>query len=109
MVLPLLLLSAGGRKVPVVEQKPWRRCLLLSGEPRRNGGDFFQTEECNRFELCGEPTAIPRVDAPIREGSATEESECRVREDIPEMGCREGLEAAAPSTVKESPRRPCSG
>ncbi len=25
------------------------------------------------------------------------------------MGCREGLEAAAPSTVKESPRRPCSG
>ncbi len=42
--------------------------------------------------------------APIREGSATEESECRVREDIPEMGCREGLEAAAPSTVKESPR-----
>ncbi len=41
MVLPLLLLSVGGRKVPVVEQKPWRRCLLLSGEPRRNGGDFF--------------------------------------------------------------------
>ncbi len=54
-------------------------------------------------------TLIPRVDAPIREGSATEESECRVREDIPEMGCREGLEAAAPSTVKESTRRPCSG
>ncbi len=25
------------------------------------------------------------------------------------MGCREGLEAAAPSTVKESPLRPCSG
>ncbi len=25
------------------------------------------------------------------------------------MVCREGLEAAAPSTMKESPRRPCSG
>ncbi len=65
--------------------------------------------ECNRFGLCGEPTAIPRVNAPIREGSMTEGSECRAREDIPEIGCREGLEAAAPSTVKESPRRPCSG
>ncbi len=107
MVLPLLLISVGGRKVPVVEQRPWRHCLLLSGEPSRNGGDFFQTEDCNRFELSVYP--IPRVDAPIREGSATEESECRVREDIPEMGCREGLEATAPSTVKESPRRPCSG
>ncbi len=49
------------------------------------------------------------TDAPIREGSAIEEAECRVREDIPDMGCREGLESAAPSTVKESPRHPCSG
>ncbi len=53
--------------------------------------------------------SIPRVNAPIREGSVTEGSECRAREDIPEIGCRESLEAAAPSTVKESPRRPCSG
>ncbi len=31
------------------------------------------------------------------------------KEDIPEMGCREGLEAETPSTSKESPRRPCLG
>ncbi len=84
-------------------------CLLLSDESRRSGGDFSQTEDCNRFELCGEPTAIPPVDAPIRKRSAIEEAECRAREDIPEMGCREGLEVAAPSTMKESPRHPCSG
>ncbi len=77
--------------------------------PVETGFFFSQTEECNRFGLCGEPTAIPRVNAPIHEGSMTEGSECRAREDIPEIGCREGLEAAAPSTVKESPRRPCSG
>ncbi len=82
--------------------------MAISGDPRRSGGDFSQTEECSRTELCREPTAIPPVDAPIREGSAIEEAECRVREDILEMGCREGLEAAAPSTVKESPWRPCS-
>ncbi len=74
-----------------------------------NRGDFSQTEVCSRTELCGEPKEIPPVDAPIREWNAIEEAECRAKEDIPEMGCREGLEAETPSTTKESPRRPCLG
>ncbi len=40
VVFPLLLLSVEGRKALAVEQKPWRRCLLPSVEPRRGGGDF---------------------------------------------------------------------
>ncbi len=39
-VFPLSLLSVGGRKAIAVEQKPWRRCLLPSVEPRRGGGIF---------------------------------------------------------------------
>ncbi len=49
-VFPLSLLSVGGRKAIAVEQKPWRRCLLPSVEPRRGGGDFPQTEVCSRTE-----------------------------------------------------------
>ncbi len=52
---------------------------------------------------------IPLVGAPIREWNAIEEAECRAKEDIPELGCREGLEEVTPSTMKESPRRPCLG
>ncbi len=59
--------------------------------------------------MCGEPKAIPLVDAPIREWNAIEEAECRAKEDIPELGCREGLEAVTPSTMKESPQHPCLG
>ncbi len=116
-VFPLSLLSVGGRKTLAVEQKHWRRCFRSLGgvvyycqlNPVEAGGDFSQTEVCNRTESCGEPKAIPLVDAPIREWNAIEKAECRAKEDIPEMGCREGLEAAAPSTTKESPLRPCSG
>ncbi len=49
-VIPLSLLSLGGRKATAVEQKPWRRCLLPSVEPRRGGGDIPQTEMCSRTE-----------------------------------------------------------
>ncbi len=49
-VFPLSLLSVGGRKAIAVEQKPWRRCLLPSVEPRRGGGDFPQTEVCSQTE-----------------------------------------------------------
>ncbi len=101
-VFPLSLISVGGRKVLVVEQKPWRRCLLLSAEPRRSGGDFSQTEVCSRTELCREPKVIPLVDAPIRELNAIEEGECRAKEDIPELGCREGLEAVTLFGLMES-------
>ncbi len=81
----------------------------MSGEPRRSGGDCGQTEVCSRTELCGEPKAIPLVDAPIRERNAIEEAECYSLEDIPVLGCREGQEGATSSTTKESPWRPCSG
>ncbi len=72
-VLPLLLPLVGGRKVPAVAQKPSRRSLLLSGEPRLSEGGFGQTEVCIRTELCREPKAIPLVDVPIRERNAIEE------------------------------------
>ncbi len=49
-VIPLSLLSLEGRKGTAVEQKPWRRCLLTSVEPRRGGGDIPQTEMCSRTE-----------------------------------------------------------
>ncbi len=75
-VLPLLLPLVGGRKVPAVAQKPSRLCLLLSAEPRRSEGGFGQTEVCSRTKLCGEPKAIPLVDATIRERNAIEEVEC---------------------------------
>ncbi len=64
---------------------------------------------CSRTELCGEPKAIPLVDAPIRERNAIEGVECRAEEDIPDLGCREGLGEVTSSTMKESPRRPCLG
>ncbi len=102
-MLPLV----GGRKVPAVAQKPSRRCLLLSAEPCRSGGDFTQTEVCSRTELCGEPKAIPLVDAPIREKNAIEEAECRAEEDIPDLGCREGLGEVTSFTMKKIPRLPC--
>ncbi len=101
-VLPLLLPLVGGRKVPVVAQKPSRRSLLLSGEPRRSKGGFGQIEVCSRTELCGEPKAIPLVDAPIPERNAIEEAEFCDAEDIPVLGCREGLEEATSSAMKES-------
>ncbi len=108
-VLPLLLPLVGGRKVPAVAQKPPRRYLLLSAEPRRSRGDFTQTEVCSRTELCREPKAIPLADAPIRERNAIEEAECRAEEDIPDLGCREGLGEVMSSTTKESTRRLCLG
>ncbi len=64
--------------------------LTLGGFPPHTdgggGGDFSQTEVCSRTEMCGEPKAIPLVDAPIREWNAIEEAECRAKEDIPEFG-----------------------
>ncbi len=39
-------------------------------------GGFGQTEVCSRTKLCGEPKAIPLVDATIRERNAIEEVEC---------------------------------
>ncbi len=75
-VFSLSLLSVGGRKVPVVAQKPSRHCLLLSAELRRSGGDSSQTEVCSRTKLCAEPKAIPLVGAPIREWNAIEEVSC---------------------------------
>ncbi len=99
-VLPLLLPLVGGRKVPVVAQKPSRRCLLPSGEPHRSKGGFGQTEVCSWTELCGEPKAIPLLDAPIRERNAIEEAEFCDAEDIPVLGCREGLEKVTSSTTK---------
>ncbi len=74
----------------------------LSDELHRSGGDSSQTEVCNWTELCGEPKAIPLVDAPICEWNAIEEAECRIEEDIPDFGL-------SPSTTKESPWRPCLG
>ncbi len=104
-MLPVL----GGRKVPAVAHKPSRHCLLLSAEPRQSGGDSAQTEVCSRTELCGEPKAIPLVDVPIRERNAIEEAECHAEEDIPDLGCREGLGEVTSSTTKESSLRPCLG
>ncbi len=69
----------------------------LSPELRRSGGDFSQTEVCSWTEQCGEPKVIPLVDAPIREWNAIEEAEYHAKEDIPELGCREGLDAVTPS------------
>ncbi len=77
--------------------------------PVETGGISPKLKSVTGSNCAENPQRFPRVNAPIREGSVTEGSECRAREDIPEIGCREGLEAAAPSTVKESPRRPCSG
>ncbi len=69
-----------------------RRCLLLSGEPHRSGGDCGQTEVCSWTELCREPKAILLVDAPFRERNGIEEAECcSSLEDISVLGCREGL------------------
>ncbi len=42
-------------------------------------GDFSQTEVCSQTKLCGEPKAIPLVDAPIREWNAIEEVSCKGR------------------------------
>ncbi len=98
-MLPLV----GGRKVPAVAQKPSRRCLLLSAELHRSGGDFSQTEVCSRTELCGGPKAIPLVDAPIRERNVIEEAECRAEEDIPDLGCREGLGEVRPPPRRKAP------
>ncbi len=78
--------------VHAVAQKPLRRCLLLSGQPRRSRGDCGQAEVCSQTEMCGEPKAIPLVDAPIRERDAIKEAECCSPEDILVLGCREGLE-----------------
>ncbi len=49
------------------------------------------------------------VDTPICERNVIEEVECCDAEDIPVLGCREGLEEATSSTTKENRRRPCSG
>ncbi len=75
-----------------------------------DGGDCGQTEVCSRTKLCGEPKAIPLVDTPIRERNAIEEAECCILEDMPVLGCREGLggRGVTSSTTKESPWRPCS-
>ncbi len=59
--------------------------------------------------MCGEPKAIPLVDAPICERNAIEEAKCRAEEDIPDLRCGEGLGEVTSSTMKESPRRPCLG
>ncbi len=64
---------------------------------------------CSRTELCGEPKAIPLVDAPIRERNAIEEAESCSLGDIPVLGCREGPEGETSSTTKESLWRPRSG
>ncbi len=76
--------------VHAVAQKPLRRCLLLSGQPRRRG-DCGLAEVCSQTEMCGEPKAIPLVDASIRERDAIKEAECCSLEDILVLGCREGL------------------
>ncbi len=47
---------------------------------------------CSQTELCGKPKAIPLVDTPIRERNAKKEAEYCSVEDIPVLGCREGLE-----------------
>ncbi len=64
---------------------------------------------CSQTELCGEPKAIPLVDASIRERNAIEEAECGAEEDISDLGCREDLGEVTSSTTKESPRHPCLG
>ncbi len=65
---------------------------------------------CRRTELCGEPKAIPQVDAPIREWNAIEGAECRAKEDIHRVSRRpEAVKKDVSSTTKESPRRPSLG
>ncbi len=45
----------------------------------------------------------------IRPTTAQKEAECHAEEDIPDLGCREGLGEVTPSTTKESPWRTCLG
>ncbi len=96
--------------VPIVAQKPLRRCLLLSGEPPQSvwGGGCGQAEVCSQTELCGEPKMITLVDAPIRERNAIEGVECCSLEDIPVLRCRKSQRGATSSSAKEIQWRPCS-
>ncbi len=61
--------------------------------PVKTGGISPKLKSVTGSNCAENPQRFPRVNAPIREGSVTEGSECRAREDIPEIGCREGLEA----------------